>query len=523
MAKWAYDAPSHLVLETSGGSTLLKSAQGVRQGDPLGPLFFSIGVRPILEDLCNSLGPDCVLLAYLDDVYILSKSEGTLEHVSNFFDRPNNSLKLNEEKSYTTSVMEIKMRGLKILGSHIGPSWSRQEFLLGKVAKLEEKLQRLVDLPNQHALLLLRLCMQQDLRHLQRCLDPDGLSDEWERVDQAIWKAAIRIRGSTDQPDPSDLDERLLSLPVRLGGLGLLSHQTCAPLAFAASSETSDQLLIPMLGAPAFEPMLTDADDPESIKSQKDRCDEALLAQRDALLATLDDHEMKTILESASGLGRKWLEVIPYYGSLRLSDFEVSGALHLRTLHPGSEVICPQCGNRNCVGHAETCTGRARWVVARHEQVKRAIAASLSKIEGVQVSVEPFIAQTNRRNDIRVTGSSASGLANHEYDVTIVSLATRDGRDAFIPAHQLPTNIAEKGHALIDKFLSKKAADKVNRLPANSIPFSPLVFTVGGMMDAKTADVIKTWKDSMSIPAHKDLTYQLSLILLRARAKTFVL
>jgi hypothetical protein len=245
----------------------------------------------------------------------------------------------------------------------------------------EEKLQKLVDVPNQHALLLLRLCMQQDLRHLQRCLDPDGLFDEWERVDQAIWKAALRIRGSMDQPEPSDLDQRLLSLPVRLGGLGLLSHQTCAPLAFAASSETSDQLLIPMLGAPASEPTLTDADVPESIKPQKDRCNEALLAQRDALLATLDDHEMKTILESASGLGRKLLEVIPYYGSLRLSDFEVSAALHLRTLHPGSEVICPQCGNRNCVGHAETCTGRARWVVARHEQVKRAIAASLSKIE----------------------------------------------------------------------------------------------------------------------------------------------
>jgi hypothetical protein len=58
--------------------------------------------------------------------------------------------------------------------------------------------------------------------------------------------------------------------------------------------------------------------------------------------------------------------------------YQVLRPSHTATL---SEVICPQGGNRNCVGPAETCTGRACWVIARHEQVKRAIAASLSKIE----------------------------------------------------------------------------------------------------------------------------------------------
>jgi len=36
--------------------------------------------------------------------------------------------------------------------------------------------------------------------------------------------------------------------------------------------------------------------------------------------------------ESSSTLGRKWLDTIPYYRSLRLIDFEVSTAIHYRTL-----------------------------------------------------------------------------------------------------------------------------------------------------------------------------------------------
>jgi hypothetical protein len=33
-------------------------------------------------------------------------------------------------------------------------------------------------------------------------------------------------------------------------------------------------------------------------------------------------------IESASGLGKKWLFVVPFYQSLRLTDFEVSAGLH---------------------------------------------------------------------------------------------------------------------------------------------------------------------------------------------------
>ncbi|KAI5448736.1 hypothetical protein NCC49_001503, partial [Naganishia albida] len=151
------------------------------------------------------------------------------------------------------------------------------------------------------------------------------------------------------------------------------------------------------------------------------------------------------------------------------------------------------------------------------------IASSLNRIQGVRVEVEPSIGATNRRNDIRVTGSNDSGLPNHEYDVTIVSLFTRDSSETRLLPSLQPTSPSEKSHALITKFLNTVAAKKVNRLPANNVPFSPLVFTVGGMMEAATTKCLKTWQDAMSASAFKSLCNQLSLVLLRARTKTFVL
>lgn len=524
MAKWAYNKPSHLVLGGNGDDTAkILSAQGVRQGDPLGPLFFSIGVRPILEQLDRSLGPDCSVLAYLDDIYVLSNSENTLDRITRFFERSRASLELNSSKSFITSVSEVKLRGLKMLGSCVGPSWARRAFLQRKISELEEKVAKLVDLPHQHALLLLRQCMQQDLRHLQRCLVSDDLVEEWENLDSCLWNAALRIRSSQDPPEPSYRDEHLLSLPVKLGGLGLLSYKTCAPLSFAAATETSDRMLEPILGPAPTPPTLTNADDPDSIAPQRVRCGKAFEAQRDELFDRLDDHQIKTVLESASGLGRKWLSVIPYHEGLRLNNFEVSAALHLRTLHSGSDTVCSQCGVPNTAGHAEVCVNGAPWFIARHEQVKYAIRDTLKTIQGVQVAVEPHIGETNRRNDLRVTGSGTSGLASHEYDITIVSLGTQDAVRTYLPLSLQPTKPAERGHALITKFLKMKADDKRRRLPATTTAFSPLVLTVGGMIDDATAKCLKTWQLCLSPWAFSNLCQRLSLVLLRARAKCFVL
>lgn len=70
-ATWAYNKPS--VLVTPVGN-MLASAEGICQGDPLGPLLFSLRFRPTLEEIQRRL-PEVILIAYLDDLYALDPNK----------------------------------------------------------------------------------------------------------------------------------------------------------------------------------------------------------------------------------------------------------------------------------------------------------------------------------------------------------------------------------------------------------------------------------------------------------------
>ncbi|GFZ47034.1 hypothetical protein JCM24511_04260 [Saitozyma sp. JCM 24511] len=82
--RWAYGRTSSLVLGSPEGRHIITSAQGVRQGDPMGPPMFSLGIRS-LRDLASTLGPDRLILAYLDDICILSPDDSALEQTLAFF------------------------------------------------------------------------------------------------------------------------------------------------------------------------------------------------------------------------------------------------------------------------------------------------------------------------------------------------------------------------------------------------------------------------------------------------------
>ncbi len=158
-SKWAYNQSSALIL--AGGQWTLSSAQGVRQGDPLGPLLFflgpllfSLGTRQLLDRLATFLGPESLILAYLDDIYILGGPD-TLERIQSFMKSAQPSVSLNMAKSKIVSLEGARKNGLEVLGTCLGPREARISFLLAKIEGEEHILAGLYDLPHQHALLLL--------------------------------------------------------------------------------------------------------------------------------------------------------------------------------------------------------------------------------------------------------------------------------------------------------------------------------------------------------------------------------
>jgi hypothetical protein len=114
--------------------------------------MFSLGIRALLDDLASTLGPERLILAYLDDIYILSNDPNALEDVQAPSQLANLLYKLNMAKSKTAALQEARGTGLQLLGSCIGPTAVRERFLEAKIAGEEALLAKLVDLPHQHGL-----------------------------------------------------------------------------------------------------------------------------------------------------------------------------------------------------------------------------------------------------------------------------------------------------------------------------------------------------------------------------------
>jgi hypothetical protein len=197
--------------------------------------MFSLGIRELLDDLSTTLGPQRLVLANLDDIYIVSNDPNALEDVQAFFSARQPSIQLNMAKSKTTALTSGGKGNRAAASRELYWTYSSERAPLeAKIAKEEALLAKLVDLPHQHTLLVLRQCLQQTLRHLQRSLRADDLGHLWERLDASLAKSVRKIRAAASPLPSLAIDDALIALPVKLGGLGILSFKTCAPLAFAA-------------------------------------------------------------------------------------------------------------------------------------------------------------------------------------------------------------------------------------------------------------------------------------------------
>ncbi|UOH85093.1 hypothetical protein LQV05_001910 [Cryptococcus neoformans] len=494
--KWAYGDSSDLVC----GDKVLQSSQGVRQGDPFGPLFFSITLRPTLNALCQSLGPSTQALAYLDDIYLFSTDSQVLSKTTQFLADKQHIIKLNEKKCKLISFDEIRKDGFKMLGTMVGGKEKRAEFLEGRIRREMAKVGKLKDLPHQHALLLLRFCIQQNLRHLQRSLRSDDLVDLWERLDTMLWEEVkrMRMRQREDTAEEEALGRSLTKLPARLGGL----------------AEASDTLL-DNLG------LLSSPEEPPTPVPQRIRCAELWESQQEAILHNLGDTERKRLTENASRLGRSWLSVIPYLQPLRLSNVEIASGLHDRTLVGSSIPVCRFCGSDSPLGHDELCRARNPWTQRRHNAINRVIFQHLKQIQGATVEIEPHTLSGQRRNDLRVRGSGA--LAFADYDLKVYSLGDRDARST-VPPCSPNSKLAE---FCLDRCINW--LDKVGQVVAQNAPkltggvFKPIILSTGGLVSKSTADEWKDWREAMPAGAFERMEKRIGVELVKARARTLVL
>ena len=400
----AYSSPSILFW----GDKTIQSAEGVQQGDPLGPLLFCLSIHRLCSHLRSEL-----CLFYLDDGSLGGCKEEVL-HDLELVEREGAELglRLNHEKleiigsdnearaavlSSLPGALVVDPGDAVFLGSPVGNLPTISSVLRGKLRLLEIMGERLRHLRAHDALLLLRHSFA--IPKLLYCLrsSPCFLSpvlQEYDELLKSIVGDIVNIGFGDNDPAWSQA-----SLPVSFGGLGIRSAVQLAPSAFLASAAAcSDliQLVVPshLLGIPP--PGLSDAkalwsyghnlSAPEGVaqRAQKSWDTVRVSVVSEALLENApDDRSRARLLAASSRESGAWLQAPPVSSlGLRMDDNTIRVAVGLRL---GSSLCrphsCHHCGAEvdRYGTHGLSCRwseGRHYWHVSLNDIIHRALSSA---------------------------------------------------------------------------------------------------------------------------------------------------
>lgn len=532
LAAWAYNKATPLILSNG---TAIKSSQGVRQGDPLGPLLFSMAIRPQLESLRERL-PGATIISYLDDVFILSPDPTLLDTIFAAF--PNNhpsKLTLNQQKTKRFDLRNLdngEQQGMNILGSIIGSEATRQQFLDNKVAKTILNLQRLRHLPAQSALILLRLCITPELTHLLRTLDCSDLHQSLAIFDNEIHHLINHLRQVTPDMEFDPIAQRITNLPLSRGGMGLFNTVEVQPIIRRAAEDTAHQQLramnlpLPFQLPPPPPPPPPPAPN-ELARTQKQLLKEHFDQIMVQLFEQLNEDERIQVMDNSSKHGTAWIHAIPTSPHLRLNSLEVAAAIDFRLLSKGSNLPgqCRRCTAPMSIIHPEVCQAIPLNTTSRHNAIIGAIASALKPTNWTQAEPALNNQRNPRRADLRI-GNAAAGAALHPtfglIDLKVKCIFANDTLLARRNIQQVEDiSLNTLYHNKCIAALNVTYDETVTRYNNMQIHprVIPIVISSGGTLHPQA---LKFFKEMFpNIDQRRRLRAMISIILVRARAQGY--
>eukprot|EP00731_Ephydatia_muelleri_P005262 Em0002g1438a len=304
----------------------LTSEQGVQQGDPLGPLLFSLVLNILVSDI-SSRG-DCSLnyhAWYLDDGALAGPGSSVYNILAMLQELgPPLDLHVNIHKCevfshssldlFPAAIKKSHTPNLDILGSPIGDAEFCHHYIAHKQLEAQSLLSRLDDvglIDPQVALTLLRMCGGFcRLVHLARTTPPSLSHAALQLYDQDV----RRCFSSCTAVDTSDVAWKQSMLGLSKGGLGLRSLHHHAPAAYIASvcssgfgSKTNDHLCSAVA---YFNPNV-----PPDMALQIDAILSAPSVQQNKLSSMLDTHMFNLISETHGAWGKEAVEAFSQLAS----------------------------------------------------------------------------------------------------------------------------------------------------------------------------------------------------------------
>jgi hypothetical protein len=236
------------------GDFSLQSDEGAQQGDPLGPLYFCLTFKKLLDDRKSEF-----VIGFLDDVAIGGEAACALEDFIQLEEAAKSiGLQMNHNKCEIVGLSDdtrflFTSRGINLpettaaqvilLGSPLSAGQHLDALLQDKHQELQRLTKRLEFMPSHDSLYLLRNVLSAPrLMYLLRTAPCTGSLE--------LMKFDIVLRESLSITLNIDLDDDRwiqASLPVRWGGLGIRSVVSLAPSAYLASAASTKELTASLL------------------------------------------------------------------------------------------------------------------------------------------------------------------------------------------------------------------------------------------------------------------------------------
>ena len=248
---WSYGHGAALRLGT--GFRVCYSSTGVRQGDPLGPLFFCLGIQRILEEM-KKAHPEVHFMFYLDDGTLFGRRSHLIKAFFDFKDRcAKIGLILNTDKSVgwdptvdgksaVQGGLTWMRDGIKILGGPIGGALSgpagtaetfAEAFAASQLEKFAEVIPHLRHLPPTIGFALLTTCINARPTYLARTTEPTQFNSAAATFDDAVDVGLAQV--AEWEGVLPEVAKRVRGLPRVEGGCSLRRMVSCSEPAYAAS------------------------------------------------------------------------------------------------------------------------------------------------------------------------------------------------------------------------------------------------------------------------------------------------
>ncbi|XP_066919036.1 uncharacterized protein [Clytia hemisphaerica] len=486
-----YRSPARLFVI---GGVELKSNEGTTQGDPIGMAVYAIGITPLLNIMLSIIAdiPD-KMAAFADDITSVGKLLSlkrwwsritTVGPHFGYFPQPTKSWLIvkeeyldEAEEIFRETNIQVSKDGERHLGAVIGSinfkdryckeivdKWCKELTLLSEIAVTQP----------QSAYTCYTSGYQHRFSYFLRTI-PE--MENYLTPIETIVRHQL-IPAITGGKIVNDLERDLLSLPPRLGGLGLKNVCEIAPIEHENSRQFTKHLQNQILNLQP--PNDNETKTKAAIKTEKTRRNQD---KQDRIRAEMTD-DQKRIHEANCYTGASnWLTNLPIRDQgYDLNKEQFHDALRIR--YDWSIPRLPSecvCGNRFDISHALSCK-KGGYVTLRHNEVRDITAKLLDEV-CVNVRNEPRLITLDGEGLTHKTANTSEGA---RLDVSATGFWT-PGQRAFFDIRVFDLSARRYRGLELSKCFQRNENEKKRHYNerVNSVEngtFTPLVFSTNGGM-----------------------------------------